>query len=156
MPGIVGQYLDPVTMSRLGVDLIREELARRQLDITGSKEELFQHLQAAIQQQREATPSVETNESASTAAAPLTLDPATLQSLAMLLQQLPRPATTVTTLPDLLSFSSDGATVIEPAVNAETTPASGANVLASTEQQQPQRPQRTRCLPSHLDGFVLE
>ncbi|XP_049268896.1 uncharacterized protein LOC125757382 [Rhipicephalus sanguineus] len=103
MPGIVWQNLDPVTMSRLGVDLIREELARRQLDITGSKEELFQRLQADIQQQREATPSVETNESASTAAAPLTLDPATLQSLAMLFQQLPRPATTVTTLPDLSS-----------------------------------------------------
>ncbi|KAH6920015.1 hypothetical protein HPB50_028996 [Hyalomma asiaticum] len=103
MPGIVWQNLDPVTMSRLGVDLIREELARRQLDITGSKEELFQRLQADIQQQREATPSVETNESASTAAAPLTLDPATLQSLAMLFQQLPPPATTVTTLPDLSS-----------------------------------------------------
>ncbi|KAH7947965.1 hypothetical protein HPB52_017221 [Rhipicephalus sanguineus] len=56
MPGIVWQNLDPVTMSRLGVDLIREELARRQLDITGSKEELFQRLQADIQQQREATP----------------------------------------------------------------------------------------------------
>ncbi|KAH6947258.1 hypothetical protein HPB50_017838 [Hyalomma asiaticum] len=81
MPGIVWQNLDPVTMSRLGVDLIREELARRQLDITGSKEELFQRLQAAIQQQHEATPS----------------------SLAMLFQQLPRPATTVTTLPDLSS-----------------------------------------------------
>ncbi|KAH6947460.1 hypothetical protein HPB50_019053 [Hyalomma asiaticum] len=103
MPGIVWQNLDPVTMSHLGVDLMREELARRQLDITGSKEELFQRLQADIQQQREATPSVETNESASTAAAPLTLDPAILQSLAMLFQQIPRPATTVTTLSDLSS-----------------------------------------------------
>lgn len=82
MLGIVWQNLDPVTMSRLGVYLIREELARRQLDITGSKEELSQRFQADIQQQREATASVETNESASTAAAPLTLDPATLQSLA--------------------------------------------------------------------------
>ncbi|KAH6948888.1 hypothetical protein HPB50_026696 [Hyalomma asiaticum] len=34
MPGIAWQNLDPVTMSRLGVDLTREELARRQLDIT--------------------------------------------------------------------------------------------------------------------------
>lgn len=56
MPGIVWQNLDAVTMSRLGVDLIREELARRQLDLTGSKEELVQRLQADIQQQREATP----------------------------------------------------------------------------------------------------
>ncbi|XP_049522678.1 uncharacterized protein LOC125945146 [Dermacentor silvarum] len=103
MPGIVWQNLDAVTMSRLGVDLIREELARRQLNLTGSKEELVQRLQADIQQQREATPPVETNESASNAAASLTLDPATLQSLAMLFQQLPRPATTVTTLPDLSS-----------------------------------------------------
>ncbi|XP_049519913.1 uncharacterized protein LOC125944091 [Dermacentor silvarum] len=103
MPGIVWQNLDAVTMSRLGVDLIREELARRQLDLTGSKEELVQRLQADIQQQREATPPVEANESASNAAASLTLDPATLQSLTMLFQQLPRPATTVTTLPDLSS-----------------------------------------------------
>ncbi|XP_049518558.1 uncharacterized protein LOC125943351 [Dermacentor silvarum] len=44
----------------------------------------------------------------------------------------------------------------QPVVNAETTPASAANVVASTEQQQPQRPQRTRCLPSHVDDFVLE
>ncbi|KAH7976888.1 hypothetical protein HPB52_021010 [Rhipicephalus sanguineus] len=113
MPGIVWAQVDPVAMSRLGIKLMREELARRQLDNTGSKEDPIQRLEAEIQQQREATPPpspVETNASAPTAEVPLTLDLATLQSLALLFQQLPRPTAKVTTLPDL-SFSipqSDG------------------------------------------------
>ena len=89
MPGIVWDQLDAITMSRLGVELIKEELARRELDITGSKEELIQRLTADITARREASPCVPP------------LDPATLQNLSVLLQHLPRQPTAVTTLPDL-------------------------------------------------------
>lgn len=82
MPGIMRELLVSVTMSRLGIDFIREESARRQLDTAGFKEKLIQRLEADIRQQREASPPVGANASASSAAVPLTLDPATVLSLA--------------------------------------------------------------------------
>lgn len=75
MPGIVWERLVSVTMSRLGIDLIREELARQQLDTAGFKEEHIQRLEADIRQQREASPRLK-RMLPSSAAAPLTLDPA--------------------------------------------------------------------------------
>ncbi|KAG0413227.1 hypothetical protein HPB47_009618 [Ixodes persulcatus] len=89
MPGILWDQLDDITMSRLSVELIKEELANRQLDITGPKEELIKRLTADIAARREASPPVPS------------LDPVTLQNLSVLLQHLPRQPTTVTTLPDL-------------------------------------------------------
>ncbi|KAH6925103.1 hypothetical protein HPB50_001015 [Hyalomma asiaticum] len=153
MPGIVWQNLDPMTMSRLGVDLICEELARRRLDITGSKEELFQSLQADIQQQRDATPSVETNEYASTAAAPLTLDPATLQSFAMLFQQLPRPATTVTTLPDLSSSIPQFAGLHSHSVNTRLDDVRRVQQLTSLDKSAQHL--HAKASPSPFAGSVL-
>ncbi|KAH7969324.1 hypothetical protein HPB52_016716 [Rhipicephalus sanguineus] len=44
MPGIVREHLGPVEMSRLGIDLISEGLAPRQLDTTASKDNLIQCL----------------------------------------------------------------------------------------------------------------
>lgn len=82
MPGIVWERLVSVTMSRLFIDLIRKELARRQLDTAGFKEEIIRRLEADIRQQHEASPPVEPKASASSAAVPLTLDPATVLNLA--------------------------------------------------------------------------
>ncbi|XP_072144209.1 uncharacterized protein [Dermacentor andersoni] len=103
MPGIIWEELDSTTMSRLGVDLIRDELARRKLESTGSKEELIQRLEADIHQRREAMPRSSVKRGATAGNSGLTLDTATLESLALLFQQLPRPSTTVATLPDLSS-----------------------------------------------------
>ncbi|KAH9371273.1 hypothetical protein HPB48_009320 [Haemaphysalis longicornis] len=80
MPGIVCERLDPVTMSRLGIDIIREELAQRHLYTAGSKEDLILTLEAYIQQQHESSPPVEANASASSGAASLTQDAPALQS----------------------------------------------------------------------------
>ncbi|KAH7967941.1 hypothetical protein HPB52_004212 [Rhipicephalus sanguineus] len=90
-------------MLRFGIDLFREELSRRRLNSAGSKEELVQRLETDIRQCREATPrsSADSTEVASNAGLPF--DSATLESLALLFQQLPRPSTTITTLPDLSS-----------------------------------------------------
>ncbi|XP_070384403.1 uncharacterized protein [Dermacentor albipictus] len=103
MPGIIWEELDSTTMSRLGVDLIRDELARRELESTGSKEELIQRLEADIHQRREATPRSSVERASTAGNSGFTLETATLESLALLFQQLPRPSTTVTTLPDLSS-----------------------------------------------------
>lgn len=84
--------------------LIREELARRQLHTTSSKEDLIQRLEADIRQRCEVTPPAKSNTSASTGAPSLILDQVTVQSLALLFQQLLCPAATITTLPDLSSF----------------------------------------------------
>ncbi|KAH7932439.1 hypothetical protein HPB52_024554 [Rhipicephalus sanguineus] len=91
-------------MLRFGIDLFREELTRRRLNSAGSKEELVQRLETDIRQCREATPrsSADSTEVASNAGLPF--DSATLESLALLFQQLPRPSTTITTLPDLSSL----------------------------------------------------
>ncbi|XP_075544018.1 uncharacterized protein LOC142578525 [Dermacentor variabilis] len=103
MPGIIWEEIDSTTMSRLGVDLIRDELARRELESTGSKEELIQRLEADIHQRPEATPRSSVERAGTAGNSGFTLDTATLESLALLFQQLLRPSTTVTTLPDLSS-----------------------------------------------------
>ncbi|XP_077536254.1 uncharacterized protein LOC144148618 [Haemaphysalis longicornis] len=87
-------------MSRLCIEPPGGELARPQPDTTGSKEELIQRLESDIRQQREPSPPFEAKSYASSAAVPLTLD---ADRLALLFQQLPRPAMTVTTRPDLSS-----------------------------------------------------
>ncbi|KAH9368685.1 hypothetical protein HPB48_004704 [Haemaphysalis longicornis] len=82
---------------------MREELARRHLDTTGSNEDLIQRLKADIRSSLKLAPPAEADTSTPTTAAPLMLDPATVQSLSLLFQRLPRPAATGTTLPDLSS-----------------------------------------------------
>ncbi|XP_040356713.1 uncharacterized protein LOC120839708 [Ixodes scapularis] len=99
MPGIVWNELDARTMSFPCVKLIKKELAARELDTSGTKEDLIQRLAADIEARRESSPSLD--QALAPAAGSLALDPITLQNLAVLLQQLPRPSTTVTTLPDL-------------------------------------------------------
>ncbi|KAG0428331.1 hypothetical protein HPB47_024677 [Ixodes persulcatus] len=66
---------------------------------SGSKEALIQRLAADIEARRKSSPCLD--QASASAAGSLALDPITLQNLAVLLQQLPRPSTTVTTLPDL-------------------------------------------------------
>ncbi|KAG0444383.1 hypothetical protein HPB47_013856 [Ixodes persulcatus] len=68
-------------------------------DTSGTKEGLIQRLAADIEARRESSPCLE--QASAFAAGSLSLDPTTLQNLSVLLQQLPRPSTTVTTLPDL-------------------------------------------------------
>ncbi|KAG0443219.1 hypothetical protein HPB47_015164 [Ixodes persulcatus] len=99
MPGIVWNERDARTMSFLSVELIKEELTARDLDTSGTKEGLIQRLAADIEARRESLPSL--HQASAFAAGSLALDPITLQNLAVLLQQVPRPSTTVTTLPDL-------------------------------------------------------
>lgn len=84
-------------MSRLSVELLREELERRSLETTGTKDELVQRLHKDIQESRDSTPTP----AQTPPAANFSLDAATIQALAALMQQLPRPSTVVTTLPDL-------------------------------------------------------
>ncbi|KAH7935996.1 hypothetical protein HPB52_016335 [Rhipicephalus sanguineus] len=97
MPGILWHELDTATMSRLSVELLREELERRSLETTGTKDELVQRLHKDIQESRDSTPTP----AQTPPAANFSLDAATIQALAALMQQLPRPSTVVTTLPDL-------------------------------------------------------
>ncbi|XP_064469129.1 uncharacterized protein LOC135383694 [Ornithodoros turicata] len=103
MQGIVWEQLDAATMSRFSVELPREELEAWQLDSAGPKDELMQRLMTNINAQREATPPLEQTSSISTGAPAVQLDPATLQNLSALLQHMPRPTTTLTTLSDLSS-----------------------------------------------------
>ncbi|XP_064472525.1 uncharacterized protein LOC135386982 [Ornithodoros turicata] len=103
MQGIVWEQLDAATMSRFSVELLREELEARKLDSAGPKDELVQRLMTNINAQREASPPLEQTSSTSTGAPAVQLDPATLQNLSALLQHMPRPTTTLTTLPDLSS-----------------------------------------------------
>ncbi|KAH7955330.1 hypothetical protein HPB52_000290 [Rhipicephalus sanguineus] len=90
-------------MLPFGIDLIREELSRRESDSTGCKE-LVQRLEADIRQRYEATPwsSDDSTEVAGNEGFPF--DPATLESLTLLFQELSHPSTTITPLPDLSSL----------------------------------------------------
>ncbi|KAH7939781.1 hypothetical protein HPB52_017373 [Rhipicephalus sanguineus] len=97
MPGILWHELDTATMSRLSVELLREELERRSLETTGTKDQLVQRLHKDIQESRDSTPTP----AQMPPTANFSLDAATIQALAALMQQLPRPSTVVTTLPDL-------------------------------------------------------
>ncbi|KAH6932850.1 hypothetical protein HPB50_010244 [Hyalomma asiaticum] len=56
MPGIHWHELDKATMSRLSVELLREELERRNLETTGTKDDLVQRLHNDIQTNHEPTP----------------------------------------------------------------------------------------------------
>ncbi|KAH7935803.1 hypothetical protein HPB52_013718 [Rhipicephalus sanguineus] len=56
MPGILWHELDTATMSRLSVELLREELERRSLETTGTKDELVQRQHKDIQESRDSTP----------------------------------------------------------------------------------------------------
>ncbi|KAH6920369.1 hypothetical protein HPB50_028642 [Hyalomma asiaticum] len=89
MPGIHWHELDKATMSRLSVELLREELQRRNLETTGTKDDLVQRLHNDIQTNRESTLMPDQTPSA----ANFSLDAATIQALAALMQQLPRPST---------------------------------------------------------------
>ncbi|KAH7956878.1 hypothetical protein HPB52_013207 [Rhipicephalus sanguineus] len=73
------------------------ELDRRDLETTGTKDDLVHRLHGYIQRSRDSTPAPEQTPSAAT----FSLDAATIQALPALMQQLPRPSTVVMTLPDL-------------------------------------------------------
>lgn len=125
MPLVNWSDATPADLAGFTVDYLREELARRNLDATGSKEEIISRLIADIAQNRPTTPPLPSPDSAASTqrcnAAPLlpSLDAAqTSELLTGLLQQLlhvsQRAAAPVqvTTLPDLSAslptYSGDG------------------------------------------------
>ncbi|KAH7977555.1 hypothetical protein HPB49_002342 [Dermacentor silvarum] len=125
MPLVNWSDATPADLAGFTMDYLREELARRNLDATGSKEEIISHLIADIAQNRPTTPPLLSPDSAASTqrcnAAPLppSFDAAqTTELLTGLLQQLlhvsQRAAAPVqvTTLPDLSAslptYSGDG------------------------------------------------
>ncbi|KAH7949087.1 hypothetical protein HPB49_005046 [Dermacentor silvarum] len=125
MPLVNWSDATPADLAGFTVDYLREELARRNLDATGSKEEIISRLIADIAQNRPTTPPLPSPDSAASTqrcnAAPLppSLNAAqTTELLTGLLQQLlhvsQRAAAPVqvTTLPDLSAslptYSGDG------------------------------------------------
>ncbi|KAH7949025.1 hypothetical protein HPB49_004230 [Dermacentor silvarum] len=125
MPLVNSSDATPADLAGFTVDYLREELARRNLDATGSKEKIISRLIADIAQNRSTTPPLPSPDSAASTqrcnAAPLppSLDAAqTTELLTGLLQQLlhvsQRAAAPVqvTTLPDLSAslptYSGDG------------------------------------------------
>lgn len=98
LSGIVWGQLNLVTMSRLNIELMLE-LALRQLDTFGLKEELIKRFDADIKARCDLSPPVTPAAGSST----LSLDSLTLQILTVMLQNLSRQSATVATLPYLFS-----------------------------------------------------
>ncbi|KAL3175809.1 hypothetical protein MRX96_000995 [Rhipicephalus microplus] len=98
MPRNIWDQLDTAMMLRFRGDFIRKELTRRKLDSTGTMEDLVKRLESNIEKRGEVMPrsSVDSAEGAGNARLPF--DTTTLESLTLLLQQLPRPSTTIAKL----------------------------------------------------------
>ncbi|KAL3175799.1 hypothetical protein MRX96_000985 [Rhipicephalus microplus] len=104
MPRNIWDQLATAMMLRFRGDFIREELTRRELNSTGTKEELVKRLEANIEKRGEATPRLSVDSTEGTGNARLPFDTPTLESLTLLLQQLPCPLTTIATISDLSSL----------------------------------------------------